>query len=568
MKKRMLLLGVALCGALASLSVSAESQRVVVFMKSKDLLNKARNERQHKEYFSRKGLYSQSMLPQSSVVRVHHEEFIPLENMDAVIMTVSSGEDFESLQKNQNVLMVDHEVIHPLPESARQMLQQKGTRRTQDVALLNAWMMGGNTPWGITAVRAIGAWGASAKGANARVLVLDSGIDKNHRFLRSNFETGMNFAPHDPRQPKVVDPNDLTDEVGHGTHVSGTIAGVEDGTGFTGVAPRARLLMGRVCYVEGCSSLAIVQGLNYAVAQKVDVVNMSLGGSMATPSERRAISKVLQANIPVVAASGNNGEAQVSYPAALSGVIAIGAVDSSLKKASFSQWGPELALVGPGVDVLSTVPAGQGMESVVTSNIDGARASYVSTTFEGAKKYYVPSVGELVDVGFGTLSEFQEKNVQGKTVLVSRGMNPIMEKITNAVEAGAKDVLLYNNQPGLLRGSLTSDGSELSVGVFMIEQNSGASLKQALKSGKSVTMTLSQVFTDYAVFSGTSMATPHVAGVVALMKSANKKLTPDQVKTILQQTAMPLTPNGQNELGAGLVNAEAAVRASLPTPLF
>lgn len=76
-------------------------------------------------------------------------------------------------------------------------------------------------------------------------------------------------------------------------------------------------------------------------------------------------------------------------------------------------------------------------------------------------------------------------------------------------------------------------------------------------------MTLQSKVTDYVAMDGTSMATPHVSGVVALMKAANKALTPVQVKDILKKTATVLSPNTNNEYGAGLVNAEAAVRASL-----
>ncbi|HWU43999.1 MAG TPA: S8 family serine peptidase, partial [Bdellovibrio sp.] len=83
-----------------------------------------------------------------------------------------------------------------------------------------------------------------------------------------------------------------------------------------------------------------------------------------------------------------------------------------------------------------------------------------------------------------------------------------------------------------------------------------------LNSGKVVKATLKTSVTDYMEFMGTSMATPHVAGVVALIKAANPKLTPAQVKNILKQTAQPLGPNDQNQYGSGLVNAEAAVNAA------
>ena len=71
--------------------------------------------------------------------------------------------------------------------------------------------------------------------------------------------------------------------------------------------------------------------------------------------------------------------------------------------------------------------------------------------------------------------------------------------------------------------------------------------------------------TDYAAFQGTSMATPHVAGVVALIRSANPGLSAAQIRALLKDTANPLTPNDQNQYGAGLVDAELAVKRALQT---
>ncbi|MNT63456.1 M-protease precursor [compost metagenome] len=97
----------------------------------------------------------------------------------------------------------------------------------------------------------------------------------------------------------------------------------------------------------------------------------------------------------------------------------------------------------------------------------------------------------------------------------------------------------------------------------MIEQTTGLEIVKQLAAGQTVSATLQTVATDYAAFDGTSMATPHVAGVVALVKAANKALNGSQVKAILKATASPLSPNDKNEYGSGLVNAEAAVEAAL-----
>ncbi|MDG0816313.1 S8 family serine peptidase [Bdellovibrio sp. PAP01] len=84
-----------------------------------------------------------------------------------------------------------------------------------------------------------------------------------------------------------------------------------------------------------------------------------------------------------------------------------------------------------------------------------------------------------------------------------------------------------------------------------------------LGAGKVVKATVRTIATDYTEFQGTSMATPHVAGVVALMKAANPRLKGAQVKAILKQSATPMAPNDKNQYGAGLVNAEAAVNAAM-----
>jgi len=313
--------------------------------------------------------------------------------------------------------------------------------------------------------------------------------------------------------------------------------------------------MGRVCGEQGCSNIAVSQGINWGISKKVDVISMSLGGPLGTPAERRAVEAADKAGITVVAASGNDGKAKVSFPSAFPTVISVGAVDSTLKKADFSNWGPELDVVAPGVDVVSSVPLGSGRESLVLIE----NSEVVSTSFSGSPLVRSPAVNQLVAAGLGKPEDFKNVNVQGKFALILRGEIPFADKAKNAIAAGAAGVVIYNNAPGLIQGSLTSDGSTMAVPVVMIEQTMGESIVKQLLMGKTVTASLQTIATDYASFAGTSMATPHVAGVVALLKSANKNLTSAQVMDVLKKTATPLGPNTNNEFGAGLVNAEKAV---------
>jgi serine protease len=291
---------------------------------------------------------------------------------------------------------------------------------------------------------------------------------------------------------------------------------------------------------------------------------MSLGGMWSTPAERTAISAADKAGITVVAASGNDGTAKVSYPAALPSVIAVGAIDNTLHKADFSQYGPELAVVAPGVAVVSSVPQGTGREAGV-SIIVGQKATKVNaSTFQGAREILTAESNVLVNAGIGKPEEFTAA-VKGKYALIARGEIKFTDKVQNAINAGAAGVVIYNNAPGLIQGALTDGTTTLPVGVFMIEQATGLEIVKQLAAGQTVSASLQTVATDYAAFDGTSMATPHVAGVVALVKAANKSLTGAQVKAILKATATPLSPNDKNEYGSGLVNAEAAVEAALAT---
>lgn len=472
-----------------------------------------------------------------------------LKYLNSFIILAHTDFEIETLRSHPQVKIVEREIFHPLPE----------LRVSDSAVFLKSQgrdFPGPRTPWGIKAVKAPEAWASAHQGQGARVLVLDTGIDKDHPSIKDNFEQGRDFTGRSGG-------DDFSDLVGHGTHVSGTIAGALDPTGFVGVAPQAKLLMGRVCSTLGCSSAAIVSGINWGIAQKVDVISMSLGGPWATATEKEAVQKADAAGLSVVAASGNDGSNQVSYPAALPTAIAVGAVDSSLKKADFSQYGPELAVVAPGVAVLSSVPRGTGREAAVFVDEGQGSVKVQATSFQGARDVFTPETNTLILAGLGKPDDFVGKDVKGHFALVARGDILFSEKAKNAAAAGAVGIVIYNNTAGLIEGALTADGSTLPIAAFMIEQDVGLRIVNRLNSGGSVRATVQTIATDYMEFQGTSMATPHVVGVVALMKAANSHLNPAQVKNILKETAQTLGPNNQNQYGSGMVNAESAVNAAL-----
>lgn len=526
---------------------AAQAERVIVIMKDKESFKEA-----HQAYRAG-GSYALKNFKlgakENALAQVDGQVEDSLSNLNTLIINAKDDAEIAKLQANPAVAYVEKEMFHEAPRPVKGFLGA--------AIMASKVKTSPKTPWGISAVKAPEAWIKSNRGAGARVLVLDTGIDAEHPSIKANFEQGQDFTGDS-------DGSDFSDKVGHGTHCSGTIAGVLDKTGFTGVAPDAKLLMGRVCSEQGCSNVAIAQGINWGITQKVDVISMSLGGAWSTPAERTAVAAADKAGITVVAASGNDGTAKVSYPAALSSVIAVGAIDNTLHKADFSQYGPELAVVAPGVAVVSSVPQGTGREAGV-SILVGQKATKVNaSTFQGAREILTAETNVLVNAGIGKPEEFTAA-VKGKYALIARGEIKFTDKVQNAINAGAAGVVIYNNAPGLIQGALTDGTSTLPVGVFMIEQTTGLEIIKQLAAGQTVSATLQTVATDYSAFDGTSMATPHVAGVVALIKAANKSLTGAQVKAILKATATPLSPNDKNEYGSGLVNAEAAVQAALAT---
>ncbi len=479
-----------------------------------------------------------------------------LEHVQLLIVESNDEKAIESLRRHPAVALVEKEIFHPLPRplatwDANSVEQAKNPKKPQNPRVKM------DTPWGIGAVKAQAAWAKSNKGENVRVMVLDTGLDKDHPSMISRLEKGKNFAGGSAA--------DFSDTIGHGTHVAGTILADGVGGSLVGVAPKAKLLMGKVCGAIGCSSAAIAGGINWAVAEKVHVVNMSLGGSFISEGEMQAIRAAEAAGVFIAAASGNDGTGRVSFPAAVPTLTAVGATDITNVKAQFSQWGPELDVVAPGVDVISAVPRGTGRAAVVKADFGKGMSEVKALPFVGSPLGTVQS--NVVFAGLGKVDDVKNLDLRGKVALISRGEIAFKEKVANVLAKGAVAAVIFNNAPGLIQGTLTEDGSEAAIPAAMIEQTLGEEAKALLAQGQSIAFSLSIDPSDYASFQGTSMASPHVAGVAALIRATNPNLNPAQVRDLLKATATPLGPNTNNEYGAGIVNAEAAVeRASTMAP--
>ncbi len=212
-------------------------------------------------------------------------------------------------------------------------------------------------PWGIPKVQATNAHSNGHTGNGKKVAVLDTGIDRSHPDLSANVKGGYSVFTDSANRDPFYDGN------GHGTHVAGTVAAVNNTIGVIGVAPNASLYAVKVLNNSGSGSFSgIAQGIEWAINNKMDIINMSLGGSTGSSTLQYYSDLAYNSsNILVVAAAGNSGNPagtgdNVGYPARYSSVIAVAAIDQNNKRASFSSTGPAVELSAPGVGILSTTP--------------------------------------------------------------------------------------------------------------------------------------------------------------------------------------------------------------------
>jgi thermitase len=220
-------------------------------------------------------------------------------------------------------------------------------------------------------IDAPGAWAIST-GTPVTVAVIDSGIDFTHPDLTANYGGGINF---------VAPGSAPTDEHGHGTHVSGTIAAAlnnltgnpAEEEGVVGVAPNARILAYKVCTPDGhCDDFLIQQAIAAAIAAGARVINMSLGGPDYSLSMNDAVQDAWNAGLVIVAGAGNDGNTAPFYPAAYDNVISVGAFDEDHRRASFSNYGSLVDISAPGNVILSSYP----MAACVLTTVPGDTGCY------------------------------------------------------------------------------------------------------------------------------------------------------------------------------------------------
>ena len=460
-------------------------------------------------------------------------------------------------------------------------------------------------------------WAEGLDGKGIKIAVLDTGIDPDHPEFKGIYKGGRNFVPHSSKYAKPRAKDDASEtkpserpkttpeknEVGmpfattHGTHVSGIIAatGAND-FGFKGIAPKVDLYAYRVlgAYTGGEFS-SILAGIEEAVIQDMDIINLSLGAFNASEADAMAfaLNNAMLGGTIAVSAAGNNGlfRGSIGTPATSRLGIAVG--NSTLPETHYS----------------GTVNATVGKHKLAKIH------NMMATTFEQDPAVQLKGTFELAAVpGAGAAADYKGLNVKGKVVVVARGEIPFPDKIKAAKEQGAKAVLIHN-----IRNAFEGEGpmgiyfgdSFDFIPAFDLSRADGEALRLALAKEKG-TVTFSNIKTtttagdaiaessssgpstpnfdikpdvvapgmnilsakpmyktdfpnaDYkeAYFreSGTSMSAPHIAGIAALIKQAHPNWTPFDIKVALANSAKVLDPAKYDVFaqGAGRVQAYGA----------
>ncbi len=430
--------------------------------------------------------------------------------------------------------------------------------------------------WGLVAIGAPGAWEYTLGLQDIIVAVIDSGLDYTHpefagrvwnntdEVLNGIDDDGNGYVDDIRGWNFFDDNNDVMDRLpsSHGTHVSGTIAAALDGVGVAGVAPNVTIMPLKVFGTddEG-GAVGLGDAIRYAVDNGANIISMSLGGPGVSSDMTIAVRDAWDAGLLLVAANGNEGARTVSFPAGFDEVVAVSAVNPDLSIADFSNTGSGTEIAAPGVDVNSSVRQGSNLRPFLWVNDTEYDANWMAFAASASD----PVSGELEYIGLGRSSDVAGKNLTGKIALIQRGEITFKSKVGNATSVGAIGAIIFNNQPGNFFGTLQQPAS---IPAVSISQSDGQGLLNLLNQNQTLNGTIWSEPIDYAFLSGTSMATPHVSGVAALIWSLNTSLSNDEVRTILDRSTTDMGAAGRDSrYGFGFLNASRAMEVTLDNEL-
>ncbi|KAJ2959470.1 hypothetical protein NQZ79_g5062 [Umbelopsis isabellina] len=434
-------------------------------------------------------------------------------------------------------------------------------------------------------------------GMGMKVGVIDTGIDYTHPALGGCFGPSCRVAyghdfvgdKYDGTNANTEGPDPRDNCNGHGTHVAGIIGARDPESGFVGVAPDVTFGAYRIFGCTGSTADDIImKAMEMAFDDGMDVINLSLGDQGWAESPTAALGNILaEKGMAVAAAAGNAGDKgifEVGAPAVGRRVVSVASVDNSKVL--------EYAIVVNEEEFSYVTESGKPLT--------GPSVSIVATSKE-------PNIN-------GDGCKPLAMNITGKYALISRGGCLFDEKAANAQNAGAAGVIIYNNEVGQLTPAVHD--SKVKIPVAGLSREDGLQLLKILTSSSEIKVQIpkeqhsfalptgglistfsswglaadldikpeisapgGQIFStfpvalgSYATLSGTSMACPHISGVMALIRKARgggRTLDTATLRALIMNNAKPFKVYQNDYLdsvarqGAGLVNIEQAINTQL-----
>ncbi len=414
-------------------------------------------------------------------------------------------------------------------------------------------------------------------GKGIKIAVIDTGVDFNHPDLLGWGPEGKVIGGYN-----FIQEGELPmDNNGHGTQVAGVIAA--DGQ-VKGVAPKAKILAYKVSEDgDAVSSDFIIKAIEKAIEDEADIINISLGVNKTNTKIESAVTKALEKEIFVVTAAGNDG--------------------------------PEIESIGSPGKNFGSVTVGatyNNLTSSLVATLEVNKNPYTVIPMVGSSSLDEPIEGQIKFGGYGKEDDLALINATDSILLVERGSDVEGEllyfsiKEKNSANAGAKALIVYNNEPGIFLGELTHEfvelGYEPRIPVVSMDREEGLEIKTMIEEENFASLHLffnpdfvahfssrgpvspfyikpdivapgayintTQNNAGYNFTSGTSYAAPHVSGAAALLIQKNPEIHHHEIKSLLLTTAEPVSDAyGQefslSDAGAGRLNIERAYNASL-----
>ncbi|NOQ44917.1 MAG: S8 family serine peptidase, partial [Nitrosopumilus sp.] len=371
------------------------------------------------------------------------------------------------------------------------------------------------------------------------------------------------------------------DNNGHGTQVAGVIAA--DGQ-VKGVAPKAKILAYKVSEDgDAVSSDLIIKAIEKAIEDKADIINISLGVNKTNTQIDGAVTQALEKEIFVVTAAGNDGPGlgTIGSPGKNFGAVTVGATYNNLT-------------------------------SSLVATLEVNEKPFTVIPMVGSTNLDEPIEASITVGGYGKENDLIGINVTDSILLVERGSDVEGEllyfsiKEANSANAGAKALVVYNNEPGIFLGELTHEfvepGYQPRIPVVSIDREEGLEIKEMIKEDNFASLHLffnpdfvahfssrgpvspfyikpdivapgayintTQNNGGYNFTSGTSYAAPHVSGAAALLIQKNPGIHHHEIKSLLLTTVEPVSDAyglefSLNDAGTGRLNIARAIDATL-----